>query len=153
MKIELSNGVVVIPTPEIATRVKQIIFEEIDNCPAWPEGEANDREIIAQKKPKIIKLPGQKSNRVKTNPPEIKKPIFGEVKRYTPEEKEKIMRMWRAGDRIEDIAEAVGRKAPAVRVYIYGLIMKGELEKRSKARKSMFKAEGDSGMDDPGEDL
>jgi hypothetical protein len=37
MKIELSNGVVVIPTPEIAGRVKQIIFEEIDNCPAWPE--------------------------------------------------------------------------------------------------------------------
>jgi len=145
MKIEFANGVVVIPPQDIQEKIKGILFEEIEQA----EGSAEITPTPEKpKKEKIITLPGQKSTRIKLNPPEIKKPIFGEVKRYTPEEKEKIMRMWKAGDRVDDIAVAVGRNAPAVQAYIYTLIMKGELEKRSKARKSMFKTEGDSGMDD-----
>lgn len=58
------------------------------------------------------------------------------------------MRMYKADEPMKDIADCVGRNVTAVNNYIYGLILKGELEKRGKGRKSMFKADADTGTDD-----
>jgi hypothetical protein len=126
MKIELSSGVVVIPTPEIATRVKQIIFEEIDNCPACPEEEKQAGGGALKAETKL----SAKFRRKFEQPSAPRKIQKGG---YTPEEEANIIKMYNLGHGAGEIGRKVGnRSAATMNAKINYMIVKGQMQKRPK---------------------
>lgn len=109
-------------------------------------------------KSKKIKLAGAGKSKGKINPPEIRRADTG-ARRYTPEEKAEIIRLWNAGEKTADIAAAFSRTTYAMRQYLYSLVVKGEIIKRNKPQKksgwkkrSIEDRESDMGIDDEAEE-
>lgn len=124
MKIELSNGVVVIPTPEIAVRVKQIIFEEIDNCPAWPEEALQPGDGAKKAETKL----SAKFRRKFEEKEEVKIKKGG----YTDAEIQNIIAMYNLGDSPKAIGKKIGKPASAISTKLWNLKREGRIQERKK---------------------
>ena len=139
MKIELSSGVVVIPTPEIATRVKQIIFEEIDNCPAWPDPE--ELKQVGGGDLKAETKLSAKFRRKFEEKEEVKIKKGG----YTEAEIQNIISMYNLGILPKEIGKKIGKPASAISTKLWSLKKEGKIQDRKKSEISPVDPEENDG--------
>jgi hypothetical protein len=124
MKIELSNGVVVIPTPEITSKIKEILFDQ--EITQNLEASGQPRGGVLKGETKL----SAKFRRKFEQPAEPKKPQKGG---YTPEEEANIIKMYNLGHGPGEIGRKVGnRSAATMNAKINYMIVKGQMKKRPK---------------------
>lgn len=138
MKIELSNGVVVIPTPEIAVRVKQIIFEEIDNCPAWPEEALQPGDGAKKAETKLSAKFRRKFEEFK----EAKIKKGG----YTDAEIQNIISMYNLGISTKEISKKIGKPASAISTKLWNLKKERKIQERKKSELPPDEPENEDGF-------
>lgn len=110
MKIELDNGVVVIPPPPITKRIKALLFEE---------------EIIEEKAGKKIKRAYKKKTEIETESdensqqPEMAEGETKTIRDLTEQERANILELSKRGEMPAKIAKMFKLKPTAVSNFIY----------------------------------
>ena len=118
MKIELSNGVVVIPTQHIEREIIELL---------WPKTEPVENKKPVETEPTKLSA---KFRRKFEQPAEPRKPQKGG---YSPEEEANIIKMYNLGHGAGEIGRKVGnRSASTMNAKINYMIVKGQMKKRPK---------------------